>query len=144
MFMPVGCFTIKPFHSTEQQQACCCTHITCRAQWEKGQNLPNFKAAAHHDVPDYLNHLGAFHLWSAAMRNPAFLWFMYSCFRNIFCLALPAIPVLNSISSTLSILSSRYHSTWMARLGPAWSFLGGNTYGHESESHCGRWYAQIL
>lgn len=108
-----------------------CIHIACHAEWEKGQNLPNFKDAAHNDIPDYVNHLG-FQLWSAAMRNSALLWFMQSCFWKIFCPDLLAILILSSVSITLIIFSSRHHPMWMARLGPAGSFLYGNTLGTKS------------
>lgn len=123
--MPVGCFTSKPFHSPEQQPAGSCTHITRSAQQEKGQNLPHFKAAAHHGIPDYANHLGAFHLWSAAVKNPVLLLLMYSCFRKVFCAALnlkPEIPIVSNVPNMPSILSSRHCSMWNSKIRPCLEF----------------------
>lgn len=108
----------------KQQQECSCTHITCCAQWEKGQNLPNFKDAAHHEVPDYVNHLGAFPLWSDTVGTPVLPWS-----RNIFSPALPAFPTLCIVPSTSSDLSPRQHSTVRAGSSFAWSCLGSKASG---------------
>lgn len=77
----------------------------------------------------YVNHLGAFPPWSAAVGSPELLWSMDLCSRRIFNTALPALPTLCIVPSTTSILSSRLHSTGAAELSLAWSCLGSKISG---------------